>query len=773
MHMVMLGGTPGDLRMNIKPNNLTLAVVAALVLQPVYALANGTEGATTAEVPNLQATQEAGTPAPAGTGQPTSLAGITVTATKRVELMQDVPIAINVVTAQDIESARITSAADLPMLAPGITMIPVAGPAASNVVIRGLSTTIGEPNVSFFIDGVYIPSRNALDFMLADNIERVEVAKGPQYALYGRNSFAGAVNFITKAPSNKQEGSISLGVGNHARRDARAVASGPFSDGSSYHYRVGVARNDFGGFYRNELSGKKLDKTSARGAFLTLDGAPTDRLNGQFNLIYDGMRRRDFAQQFVPNNGGFAPNFNDNQQYFGKLPSLTDGFAVTPGHFDRDSVLASLTVNYDMNWATLTSVTSYNHLKLDYEYDSDYSAAQVAMAGTDGPQTSISQDLRLVSPGNEHFDWLLGVYYYHLSDDHVDDSPYVGPAAPLGGLSSDNRERTRSAAVYGTATWHMTSQWDLGLALRYTRETKSANAATTKLPAGPTTLFGASRTFTPFTPGLYLTYKPSQASTFYASAVKAIKVGGFNTFTANGAIAPDERSYNSERSTNYELGAKFSLLDGRMLLDMDVYRINWRDQIVRTIGSMGALLNTNAGQTTSKGIEANLQYDANQNWSFKLGGTFNNARYDEYIFPIVALLGGNPDLSGVRLQYAPRHTANLSVINRQPLGNGWTWTTRLDGQYRSNMVAIQTGTALIPATRLFNLNTGFDNGRVRVSLWVDNLLNNKDAPGAVFTGDPATTFQFATHQRPGLQLFQALVNAPVLRTFGVDVRYRF
>ena len=370
------------------------------------------------------------------------------------------------------------------------------------------------------------------------------------------------------------------------------------------------------------------------------------------------------------------------------------------------------------------------------------------------------------------------MYHYHLRNDHVDDSRYVGAAAPLGGLSSDNRERTRSTAMYGTATWHITPKWDLGLAMRYTRETKSADATTTNLPsvgnpAGSTDLFSASRTFTPFTPGLYLTYKPSRNSTFYASAVKAIKVGGFNTFTANGAIAPDERSYDSERSMNYELGAKFSLLEGRMLLDMDVYRINWRDQIVRTVGSMGALLNTNAGETTSKGVEANLQYDASRNWSFKLGGTYNDARYDEYMFPIIALLGGNPDLSGVRLQYAPRYTANMSVINHRPLSNGWTWTTRLDSQYRSDMVAIQTGTATIPSTALFNLNTSLDIGRLRVSLWVDNIFNNKDAPGAVFTGDPAMTFQFATGQRPGIQVFQALVNAPRLRTFGVDFRYRF
>ena len=130
-------------------------------------------------------------------------------------------------------------------------------------------------------------------------------------------------------------------------------------------------------------------------------------------------------------------------------------------------------------------------------------------------------------------------------------------------------------------------------------------------------------------------------------------------------------------------------------------------------------------------------------------------------------------MSGVQLHYAARHTANASVSNTTPLSNGWSWTTRLDGRYRSDMVAVQTGTAIIPASALFNLNTSLEMGPMRVSLWVDNLFNNKKAPGGVFTGDPATRYEFATGQRPGLQLFQAMVNAPRLRTFGIDFRYSF
>ncbi len=748
---------------------LAVAVAAAFALPPAHAQQDG--GSTSAQ-DNAQPTRN-----PAATAkkdkQPQTLSAIVVTFTKRAQLMQDVPVAISVVTAADVQTAGLTSAADLQMLVPGITVVPIAGPATSNVVIRGLSTTIGEPNVGFFIDGVYIPDRNAANLLLADNIARVEVARGPQYALYGQNTFGGAVNFITKVPGNKQEGSISAGLGDHGTNDVKLVLAGPISTGSTFHYRIGAARHQFGGFYRNELTGNKLDGTRASNAFLTLDGAFTQRLNAQFNIIYDGERRQNFAERFVPNNSVFSPLFNDLQTYQGDLPSLTSGFAATPGRIDRDSILSSLTLDYDMDWATLTSVTSYNHLKIDQYYDSDYTAAPIQMAGTSGPQNSVSEDLRLTSPNNDRFEWLLGLYYYHFTNHHIDRTDWVGSAAPFGGLVSDNHERTRSAAVYGSATWHMTPKWDLEFVMRYTRETKSIDVATTTLPSGTSVPFADSRTFTPFTPGLYLTWKATPNVRLYASAVKAIKVGGFNTFTTSGAIAPNERSYEPERTKNYELGAKFAMLDGRMFLDADVYRINWDDMIVRSIGSQGALLNSNAGRSHSQGAEANLQFDPNRNWSFRAGAAYNHAVYDDYVFPILGLIGLNPNLAGTRLQYTPRLSANLSVINTTQLGNGWSWTNRLDGRYRTNMAAVQYATATIPGVTLFNLHTSLEKGPWRIGAWVNNLFNRKEAPGAVFTSDPATLFEFFTHQRPGRQLFEGLVNAPVLRTYGIDVRYSF
>lgn len=747
--------------MRVQARILAVAICAALNL-PAHAQ-------QTAEAPEAAA--------PASAEQPAELDTIVVTSTKREELMRDVPVAISVISAEDIDTAGLDSAADIAPMVPGFVMVPLFGSSGYNPVIRGLSTTIGEPNVGFFIDGVYMPSRAGLDFMLGDNIQRVEVARGPQYALYGRNTFAGAVNFVTRPPGDDWKGTARVGVGSDGGRKAEATISGPII-GNSLYYRAGVAARDSDGQYENELTGGRLDWSRRRSGFLTLNAYPSDRLDGQLSLVYEQLRDGDVAQRYISNNAGFVARFNDRQQFFGNVPILTDGFAVTPGHFDRDNLIASLSLHYDMEFAKLTSISAYNRLKLDQLYDSDYSAAQIAEAGTSGTQKQFSQEFNLASQGERRIDWLAGVYHYDFEDTRDDISRFIATAAPLGGVLSDNRERTRSNAVFGQATWHITDRWGLGLAMRYTSETKSANVVQINLPsatapAGSTQNIRLSSTFEPFTPGLSLTYKATPDATFYGSAVRAVKVGGFNTIITNGAITPDERSFDAERSMNYEVGGKFSLLDGRMFLDTSVYMIKWNDQIVRSIGALGATLNVNAGKTTSRGIETSLEFRPTPEWTLRGGGSYNNAIYDEYIFPLVGAIGGDPDLSGKRLQYGPAYTANFSALNKRTLDNGWQWFTRTDMLFRTSMVAVQTATARIPGSTKFNIHTGLRKSNLEFTLWVNNLLNDKAPASAVFISSPATIFEFATRQRPGRQLFQPLVSAPELRSFGIDVRYDF
>lgn len=709
--------------------------------------------------------------------QAEELDAIVVTSTKREALMREVPVSISVVDGEDIESAGLDSAADIAQMVPNFVMVPLFGSSSYNPVVRGLSTTIGEPNVGFFIDGVYLPSRGSLDFMLGDNIQRVEVARGPQYALYGRNTFGGAVNFVTKLPGDAREGQVRVGAGSDGVRELSASLAGPLAADRLF-YRVGAQARDSDGYYRNELTGDPLDDNRRRSAYLTLNAYPGEHWDAQLNLIWERLRDGDVAQRFVSNNGGFLARFNDRQQFFGNVPALTRGYAVTPGHFDRDNLIGAFSLHYDFDAAKLTSITAYNRFETDQLYDSDYTARQIAQAGTRGLQKQWSQEFNLGSRGERRFDWLVGAYAYDFEDRHDDQSRFIGAAAPLGGVLSDNRERTRSQALFGQATWHVSDKFDLGLAMRYTSETKTADVVQTNLPsatnpAGSVQQVRLRRRFEPFTPGLYLTYRRSEVATFYTSAVHAVKVGGFNTLITNGAIAPDERSYDAESSMNYEIGGKFALPGGRSYFDVAAYAIEWDDQIVRSIGRLGATLNVNAGKTSARGLETSFVLHPTPEWTLRGGGGYNRAVYDKYIFPLIGVIGGNPDLSGNRLQYGPAYTANFSAMREHRMDNGWTLFARGDAFYRSSMVAVQTATARIPGSRRFNLHAGFRNDNLEFMLWIENLLGDDPAAAAVFVSNPATLFEFATGQRPGRQLFQPLVSAPVPRSYGLEVRYKF
>ncbi len=701
---------------------------------------------------------------------------VVVTSTKREERMQDVPAAISVISARDIDTAGLTTAADIAPLVPGFVMVPLFGSSGYNPVIRGLSTTIGEPNVGFFIDGVYMPSRAGLDFMLDDHIQRIEVARGPQYALYGRNTFAGAINVVTKAPANDFSGSARIGVGSDGLREGSAGIAGPLIADRLY-YRVGTLARDSDGFYSNGKTGDALDWNRRRSAYVTLDAYPGERSDVRLNLMHDRLRDGDVAQRFLSNNGSFITRYNDLQQFFGDVPSLDDGFAVTPGHFDRDNTIGSLSLHYTVDAGKFTSITAYNRLKVDQRYDSDYTPIDIAEAGTRGTQKQWSQEFTFATSGKRRVDWLAGAYFYDFEDDHRDTSRFVGSAAPLGGVQATNVEKTRSRALFGQATWHMTDQWSLGLAMRYTIEDKSIDVVQTNLPgagnpAGSVLTTHLSNRFEPFTPGLYLTWKPNERSTWYASAVKATKVGGFNSLITNGAIAPSERRYDAETSMNYELGGKFSLLDGRLLLETDAYAIRWDDQIVRSIGQLGAVLNVNAGRTSSHGVEGSFEFRPSTAWTLRGGASWNRSEYDEYVFPLIGAIGGDPDLSGRPLQYSPEWTANLGAMRTFALGE-WTGYVRGDAQYRDRMAAVQTATATVPASTRVNLHAGVRRGPIEITVWVDNLFDDDAASAALFLTDPANVFEFATGQRPGRQLFQPLVTAPVPRTFGVGLRYSF
>jgi iron complex outermembrane receptor protein len=701
---------------------------------------------------------------------------IIVTARKRAESLQDIPLAVTAFTAADIESAGLRDVGDVANLTPGFNMAPLFGGDQSTPVIRGLSTTIGEANVGFFVDGVYSGSRQTMTNLLGNFVQRIEVAKGPQSALYGRNTFGGAINYVTRQPSEEFEGELEASYGSDGKEVLRATIGGPFGD-SDFSYRLAAMSDEFDGYYTNELTGDDLDYRDTKGALGTI-AFSGEQVVVALNVMLSRVEDGDSPLRFEENNdvffsfAGLPPDF---QMFTGEVPAHDDGFAVTPGGLDRDQLFASLKVDWNFGPATFTSITGYNDFSHDRLADDDYSANDFHFLTTLMDVTELSQEFRLTSNGSGPVRWMIGLYGYSLEDDTDVNNAYQGFLLPIfGGLNSVISQETDSLAVFGSLDWDISDRLALNLAARYGNEEKSVVAVDTALPTGVSGVYENEEDWNSFLPRASLNWRFSDDHMAYASYAYSEKAGGFNVVTITGNVLPEERAYEPETSDNYEIGLKSTFADGRVRTTLAAYYIKWQDQIVRAIGQGGALLNSNAGETTSKGFEFELLAQLSENWDLRGGLSYNESQYDDYFFAILAAVGMNPVLDGTQLQYAPEWTANVSLGYTLPMASGWEWFNRLDASYTDEQTIVQTANAFVGSTDRVNFRTGFSNDNWTFTLWAYNLFEPDDALTGVFTGNPSRLPDlFIFGARQGFPAFSPLVTSPDRRSYGVTVKYRF
>lgn len=731
-------------------------------------------------------------------GQPVYRDEIVVTTRKRAESLQKVPVAVTAFTASDIDSAHIVDVEDIALLTPGFTFAPLFGGGASTPVIRGQSTTIGEANVGFFVDGVYQSSRTIMDSLLGDSIARVEVAKGPQSALYGRNTFAGAINFVTKDPTNDFEGSMELTGGKSGYFDAKGNVSGPVVNDLLY-FRAGGRYFRRDGYFTNELTGKDLDDRETLVLSGALTATPTPAFKATFRIGYEDTNDGDDPLRFVQNNAvpanpTPAPLPPALQLFAGEVPNPQTGFAVTPGFNNRDNLTTSLSMDWDVGGGyTITSITGFNDLNFDSAIDNDYEARSIRFQTQSIDQQEVSQEIRIASPGDQRFRWMLGGYYYHLDTDTATNDLFVDGAAQLAvtlaptplagllppGIINATNETTRNFAVFGQLEYDLTDRIGLAFDGRWSTERKTALATDTDPITLVTATFNDKATFDNFTPRITLDFQATDDVFLYASAAKAVKSGGFNVVTAAGAILPSERTYDPEKAWNYEIGAKTTLAGGRVHFNTAAYYIDWKDQIVRALGATFAVLNANAGKTSIKGVEAELTANLAPGLDVTGGFAYTDSAYDRYTFGALAGLGISPVLDGTRLQYVSKYTANGTIQYSHPLTNRFDWVSRLDVSYQSDQSIVQPANAFVGDATLLNLRTGLENDRYSLTVWVENLTKEGSAVTGAFIPNQATRFDTAASlvtpgATPlGFQAFNALVTSRNPRIWGVTARVKF
>ena len=651
---------------------------------------------------------------------------VVVTARKQEERIQDVPLTITAFTTAEIAERGLADVMDISQFTPGFSFeklnrYGVQG-GGSRPVIRGQSQILGGANASIFVDGV-LYNDSVLSFPF-DIVERVEVIKGPQAALFGRATFAGAINLITKKGSNEPENKLSLRLAEHEEGEISFLSRGPLSEGAAF-YMAHVRYYTYGGFYRNTLDNQLVGDEESVNLNLSLELRPSDSFMARFNLGYgkddDGaapvtLQDRTYnncfleiARQYYC---GEVREFDTTEQ---NLELFGDDIGL-----DKKAWRASAQLEWDMGGLTVRSNTGYFSADVLYGYDVDITSNSTALGGTFNriavsDRREWSTEL-LVSTDAESATRLLGgIYLYQSRRDFREDR--------LNGRTVDQGEaRTDNWAVFGSVARDFTDTVTGTLELRY-----ASDRIGNDNPGARATLPLIENTFKTWSPRATLDWKYAEDRMVYATVAQGNKPGWIN---ANPLLAPELRFAEEEESWNVEVGTKNTLNDGRTTLNVAVYFIDWTKQQLTTTGllSDGRPVSyvTNAGETEAKGLELEVAHVFSEQLSGGFGYALNDAtfvEFDEFREQAV-FTGGDPSVAGNQTPNSSKHQANVFARYEWPLGANTAYV-RADYSYASRKYAQIFNHAHSGDQNLINLKLGLDVGQWELGLFVRNLTDDR------------------------------------------------
>ena len=750
---------------------------------------------------------------------------ILVTAQRREESLLEVPLSITVFDGQALEQDGAASLHDISGQTPGLvfTAFSVGQPEIS---IRGVSTkedgASANDSTVVSIDDVYIAARTAQVFDIFD-LERIEVLRGPQGTLYGKNSIGGSINFVTLKPSEEKILRVAQTMGNYKRLDTGFLASGPLGEGLAA--KISFSRRDHDGWLDNLHTGERQGGIQtfawrAQAVWMpdpawevaaTLDGASDDL--GQSN-------REPIGSQGPLHDCPCAANPVAVNEALGGAEDAFNTLAETEGFTDRDVFGASLRAQWDFSdWASLVSITAFRKSDFDWLEDSEglppTAHVDLLPASPGGPPRDLAimtgppasgfsfdvndaaieetrqftQEVRLVSGAEATLRWLGGLFYSNEDIERQETFNFtalgIGPEDDLERSVQENE--TNSFAAYGQAQYDLMTRLTATLGLRYSYEKKKAGVGADNLTANPAAILlrgapfpdadgdgardglaRAKASFENLSWRLALDYAASDDVTLFTNIASGFKSGGFSGSAST--LAVGVTPFDEETAISYEVGVKSRLLDQRLMLNASGFYVDYEDlQVTRFFqpagNAFGEFITENAGEAEILGLEIELAAALTEH--LEVGGNYAylDATFKEFTgSPSVAADGTITDpgtFNGNRLRIAPEHTASAYVKLGYRFGNGGGLEGKFKFRYQDDL--------------FFDP----DNNPINVSSSYSVL----DAWGAYTTPDQRWELklwlkniankEYVTHgfTQRGSRIAFALFGEP--RTYGVTATYRF
>ncbi|MEM9963929.1 MAG: TonB-dependent receptor [Asticcacaulis sp.] len=713
-----------------------------------------------------------------------------ITARRRSENIQKVPISVSAVSGEQLESQGIYNVDQLTRAQPSIQLI-TSNPRNTATTIRGLGSTIGltndglEPGVGIYVDDVYYARPGSAVVDLID-IERVEVLRGPQGTLFGKNTTAGALNITTRAPSFTPEGRVEASAGDYGFTQVKASFSGPLvSNVLAGRVSFGSTKRD--GFFKNVTTHSRQNDIDSRVFRAQLFYTPSDTLNVRLSYDFAYQNPEANTQAFVR----YGPTLRAANRQF---PYLADYFNYAPpstNPYDRlvdvnsplqaKQIINGLsgTVNWDLGEITFTSISAYRHWDWTPQNDRDYTGLSIrTLSNNPSVQEQYSQEFRLASNGNNRFDWVVGAYYFdqkvetngsegwgadgaHWLIGQTTGSPAVAvPSNLIDGYLSKTLviSKTRSSAVFGQVVWNISERFRATLGLRYTHEDKSGDftqtvsggLATTD-PAliaakngiarnqaykadvsdgSPSGLLNIAYDFTPNVLG-------------YVNYSRGYKSGGINAAgiptAADGSPSLVNAVIDPEEVTSIEAGLKSQFWNKRATVNVAVFNTDIKDYQANVVDSgPGALRGylANIEKVEVKGVEIDGRLRATDNFNIYGNISYTDAIYASFAngpAPLELQSSGTSisDLSGKALPGVSKWAGSLGWEYVHPATiatvSGSAYFSG-DVSYRSswNSDASVSKYAEIDASTLVNLRLGFRAASgTDVFVWVRNAFDEQ------------------------------------------------
>ncbi|WP_027721186.1 TonB-dependent receptor [Maridesulfovibrio zosterae] len=657
-----------------------------------------------------------------------TMEAVTVSASKREGTTKDFPGNISVMDNMFIETRGIDTLDDLTRFAPNVYIKNTSS--GGSIVCRGISTidtSLFSP-MGLYVDDVPYPIGYMTNQDLFD-VDRVEILRGPQATLYGRNSESGVINIVLKQPDNEKRKKVLLELGNFYTARLGLSASGPVTEDKLYYgislqglttrgYNTNILTND------DDVNGRKT--FNGRG---TMRWTPTEDWDISFNL--DGARR----------------DLGISALRYMEGPSATDRFKVTSNESDRateDEIGQSAKIKRSWSNMELTSITSHRTFAREHHLDSDRTAKALSYSDLNMDMDSWNQEIRLASKGKSDLSWLVGFDGSYENIDAGIDFTNVKPA--LSSMRIGNSEGTEYA-LFGQATYEiinglrLTGGTRLDMSYNTGKQTYTPNT-------GPTS-YKEPVDDTEFLPMGSIAYDFNSHVTAYTTVSTGFLAGGFNFYSATDA---DSFAYDAEHTLNYEAGIKTNWFENKLTFNLTGFYTDITDKQVRESvagGGVGAWKFSNAAEAHTQGIELEGRYKPIPELQFIAGFGYADSEIDNWETTVGKK---NVDYSGKKLPWAPEYTYNLDVQYNHSSGFFAVADLLGTGEQYFDAANDLKGDAY----QTVNLRLGYKTGDLEVSIWSENIFDTPYAVKKVASGTG-----------------QAMVEDGAPTTYGVTLNWSF